>query len=150
MVSRVVSGFIGSYQGTLDAKNRVHIPAKLRQSSDVSLQVSVLTQGLDGCLFLFPRAEWERLQERLDSYSFAHPDANFFTRTVMRYATEVTIDAQNRILIPPELASKAGITRDVRIVGMIRRIELWKSEKFEGYFAGYEKSYEEVASQLLL
>lgn len=145
-----MSGFIGSYRGTLDAKNRVHIPAKLRQSSDVSLQVSVLTQGLDGSLFLFPRAEWERVQEKLESYSFAHHDANFFTRTLMRYATEVTIDAQSRILIPPDLASAVGIVRDVRVVGMIRRIEIWSAEKFESYFADHEKSYEEVASQLLL
>lgn len=150
MATRVVSGFIGSYRGTLDAKNRVHIPAKLRQSSDVSLQVSVLTQGLDDCLALFPRAEWERVQEKLESYSFAHREANFFTRTMMRFATEVTIDAQSRILIPPDLASEVGIVRDVRIVGMIRRIEIWPAEKFESYFAGYGKSYEEVASRLLL
>jgi MraZ protein len=145
-----MSAFVGSYKGTLDAKNRVHIPSKLRQSSDVSLEVSFLTLGLDGCLFLFPRSEWGQILEKFNHYSFAHGEANFFLRTLMSNAGEVNPDGQHRILIPPDLAAKVGITREVRIVGMVKRIEIWSVEKFDQYIAGYGKSYEEVAGQLLL
>lgn len=143
-------GFLGSYRGTLDAKNRLHIPSKLRQSSDVSLEVSYLTLGLDSCLFLFPRAEWERVIAKFDHFSFAHGEANYFQRTLFSNAGEVIPDRQGRILIPPELASRVGITREVRILGMIRRIEIWDPERFDAYLSGYGKTYEEVASQLLL
>ena len=63
----------------------------------------------------------------------------------MSHAVEVIPDGQNRILIPPELAAKAGITQEVRIIGMGRRIEIWNTDGFEKYIAGYGKSYEEVA-----
>jgi MraZ protein len=69
---------------------------------------------------------------------------------LMANAGEVAPDGQNRILIPPELSSQVGISREVRILGMIRRIEIWSVEKFDAYLSDYGKTYEEVASQLLL
>lgn len=143
-------GFSGSYDGTLDSKNRLHLPVRLRQSGDVSLERCHLTLGVDGPLFLFPEVEWRKVEEKFENFNFAHPDANFVLRMLMANKVEVSLDRQSRILVPPKLAAKAGLQKDIRIVGMIKRIEIWDEERFEAYMAGYGKTYEEVAAQLLL
>ncbi len=145
-----MAGFRGSFTGTLDSKNRLQIPSKLRQSSDTTLGTCYLTLGLGGCLFLFPQDEWRHVEAKFASFNFAHPDANFVLRVLMANTVEVTLDNQNRILIPQELAAKVGLKRDIRILGMIRRIEIWGIDEFDAYENGYGKTYEEVAAQLLL
>ncbi|MBI3871612.1 MAG: hypothetical protein HY304_00865 [candidate division Zixibacteria bacterium] len=148
-----MSGFVGSFPAKVDPKGRLSLPSKLRQSSDVSLEVCYLTLGLNGCLFLLPRAEWQRVMARFDNYNFADEDANFFMRKLMANTFDVVPDAQSRILVPPKLAAVAGITdgkRDVLLLGMNRRCEIWLGERFESYLSGYGKTYEEVAAKLLL
>jgi MraZ protein len=143
-------GFLGNFTGTLDSKNRLQIPSKLRQSSDASLDTCYLTLGVGGCIFLFPKNEWQRVEAKFENFNFAHPDANFVLRTLMANTVEVTPDNQNRILIPQSLVDKVGIKKDVLILGMIRRIEIWGADTFGQYVDGFGKSYEEVAAQLLL
>ena len=148
-----MSGFVGSFQGKVDPKGRLSLPAKLRQSSDTSLDICYLTLGLNGCLFLLPRAEWQRVMSRFDNYNFADEDANFFMRKLMSNTSEVAPDGQSRILIPPKLSLAAGFTdakRDTLLLGMNRRCEIWLAEKFDAYISGYGKTYEEVAAKLLL
>jgi MraZ protein len=106
--------------------------------------------GLNGCLFLVPRAEWRRIQSKFDQFNFAHGDANYFMRVLMLNTHEISPDTQGRFQIPTELAGKVGIDHDVRLLGMNRRIEIWSANKLDEYIAGYGKSYEEVAAQLLL
>lgn len=142
-------GLIGSYQGTLDAKGRLIIPARLRKSKSVALDSFVLTLGFNKCLFLFPIPEWEKIEQRLESFDFAHQDANFFLRMLMSLASEVSLDRQYRILLPPDLLNKAMLEREVMILGAGRRIELWSPGIFEGYLKGFDKTYEQVAQQLL-
>jgi MraZ protein len=103
-----------------------------------------------GCIFLFPKNEWQRVEAKFENFNFAHPDANFVLRTLMANTVEVTPDNQNRILIPQSLVDKVGIKKDVLILGMIRRIEIWGADTFGQYVDGFGKSYEEVAAQLLL
>jgi len=146
----IMPGFLGNFTGTLDSKNRLQIPSRLRQSSDASLDTCYLTLGLGGCLFLFPQAEWRRVEAKFEHFNFAHPEANYVLRVLMANTVEVTPDSQNRILLPQPLIDKVGIKKDVLILGMIRRIEIWGTEKFDQYVEGFGKSYEEVAAQLLL
>lgn len=143
-----MAGFIGSYSGTLDAKNRLHLPARLRQGTDQSLDTCYLTLGVGGPLFLFPKNEWRRVESKLENYNFAHPDANYVIRILMANTVEVSPDRQHRILIPPELAAKVGIDRDVKILGVLRRIELWSTKRFEEYESGFGKKYDDVAAEL--
>ncbi len=145
-----MSGFLGNFTGTLDSKNRVQIPSRLRQSSDVNLNTCYLTLGLGGCLYLFPHEEWRRVEAKFENFNFAHPEANYVLRVLMANTVEVAPDTQGRILIPQALTDKVGIKKDVLILGMIRRIEFWGTEKFDQYVEGFGKSYEEVAAQLLL
>ena len=141
-------GFLGSYAGTLDAKNRLHIPSRLRQGTDQSLDTCFLTLGLGGPLFLFPKTEWRRVEAKLENFNFANPEANFVIRMLMANTVEAAPDRQHRILIPPDLAAKVGIEKDVKIVGMIRRIEIWDTKRFDEYVAGFGKTYDDVAAEL--
>jgi MraZ protein len=143
-------GLIGKHTGTLDQKSRLILPARLRKSKSVTLDSFVLTLGFNKCLFLFPVNEWEKIEQRLENYAFTHRDANFFLRMLMSHASEVSLDRQHRILITPELLTKASIEREVLILGAGRRIELWAPPAFEDYVKGFDKSYEEVAQQLMV
>ncbi len=143
-------GLIGKYTGTLDAKSRLIIPARLRKSKSMALDEFVLTLGFNTCLFLFPMPEWEKIEQRLENYAFTHQDANFFLRMLMSHASEVSLDRQHRITIPPDLLAKASVDREVLILGAGRRIEIWSSAVFEDYVKGFDKTYEQVAQQLMV
>ena len=148
-----MSPFIGPYTAKVDSKNRLNLPAKLRQAAEDLLDVCYLCLGLNGCLFLLPRSEWQSVMTKFANYGLADENANFFMRKLMSNTAEVSPDKQNRIVIPPKLAALAGITdekRDVVILGMNRRIEIWEVGRFEAYIEGYGKTYEEVAARLLL
>jgi len=126
------------------------VPAKLRQSSDASLDAAYLSLGLNNCIFLYPRVEWRKIQDRFDNFAFAHEDANYFMRRLMFNTHEVSPDTQGRFQIPEELVSQVGIAREVRLLGMNRRIEIWSMEELQKYFDGYGKTYDEVARELLM
>ncbi len=143
-------GLIGEYKGTLDSKGRLILPAGLRKSKSVTLDAFVLTLGFNKCLFLFPIPEWEKIEQRLENYAFTHQDANFFLRMLMSHASEVNLDRQYRITIPPKLLTKAAIEREVLILGAGRRIELWVPAAFDEYVKGFDKTYEQVAQQLMV
>ncbi len=143
-------GLIGKYKGTLDAKGRLILPARLRKSKSVTLDSFVLTLGFNTCLFLFPMPEWEKIEQRLDNYAFTHQDANFFLRMLMAHASEVNLDRQHRITIPTELLAKGSIERELLILGAGRRIELWAPSAFDDYIKGFDKTYEQVAQQLMV
>jgi len=143
-------GLIGKYKGTLDAKGRLILPARLRKSKSVTLDSFVLTLGFNTCLFLFPLPEWEKIEQRLDNYAFTHQDANFFLRMLMAHASEVELDRQNRLTIPAELLAKSSIERELLILGAGRRIELWSPSVFDEYVSGFNKTYEQVAQQLMV
>jgi MraZ protein len=141
--------FSGSYSGTLDAKNRLHLPARLRQAADGSLDACYLTLGLGGVLYLLPKIEWRRLATRLESYSQSNSEEGpAVYRVFFAYTFEVSLDRQSRIQVPQELVSKVGLPKDVRILGRHRRVEIWPAEKFDDRIQQDEKTYEEKAAQL--
>lgn len=143
-------GLIGKYKGTLDAKGRLILPSRLRKSKSVTHDSFVLTLGFNTCLFLFPIPEWEKIEQRLENYTFTHQDANFFLRMLMSHASEVNLDRQHRITVPPELLAEASIERELSILGAGRRIELWAPAVFDEYVKGFNKTYEQVAQQLMV
>ncbi len=143
-------GLIGKYKATLDTKGRLILPARLRKSRSVTLDSFVLTLGFNNCLFLFPMPEWEKIEQRLENYAFTHQDANFFLRMLMSHASEVSLDRQHRLTVPPDLQSEAAIDREVLILGAGRRVEIWSPTAFDEYIKGFDKSYEQVAQQLMV
>lgn len=120
--------FMGEYNHTIDAKGRLIIPSKFRE---ILGDAFVVTKGLDGCLFVYDNEEWQRFEEKLRSLPITNKEARQFVRFFLAGATEAEVDKQGRILIPNVLREFAGLMKDVVLVGVGSRIEIWGRERFE-------------------
>jgi len=137
--------FIGEYQYTLDEKKRVAIPSKFRQELG---KKAILTRGLDGCLFLFSKKEWEKLAQKLESLPLGQADARGFRRLMLAGAMEVTLDRLGRILIPDYLKKYAGLSKKVVIVGVGNHLEIWNEETWKKYQEKSEREIGDMAERL--
>ena len=118
--------FIGEYAYSLDSKGRVNIPAKFRQSlSTDSQNTFVITRGLDPCIWVYPLEQWKEIENNLRNLSSVKNIHRTFVRDTARYASPSTYDKQVRITLTPSLTEYAGLEKDVLIIGMINKIEIW-------------------------
>ena len=137
---------LGEHAHTLDEKNRLTLPAKLRDSFADGV---VVTRGMDGCLSAYPRAEWERLaQSRLAPLDPLSWEGRRMSRYFFSGATEGELDRQGRIVIPASLAASAGLGRDVVIAGVGDRLEIWNRDAWRKHLQEIEGSAEHVAERL--
>lgn len=114
--------FKGEYSHTLDAKGRLIIPSTFREQLGNEF---VVTKGLDGCLFVYAQAEWERFEEKLRGLPLTNPNARKFTRFFLAGACDCELDRQGRILLPAVLRDFAGLEKEVVLAGVGSRIEIW-------------------------
>ena len=121
--------FMGEYNHTIDAKNRLIIPSKFREALGDEF---VVTKGLDGCLFVYDNREWASFEEKLRSLPLTNKDARSFVRFFLAGAASVEVDKQGRILLPAVLREFAGITKDAVLVGVGSRVEIWSKDRWEG------------------
>lgn len=119
---------IGEYEHSVDTKGRLIMPAKLREEIGYKF---IVTKGLDGCLFVFPLKEWEIFQEKLRALPVSDKNARNFTRFFFAGAIECEIDKQGRFLVSSNLREFAGLDKDVVIIGMNSRLEIWSKEKWQ-------------------
>ena len=119
---------IGEYEHSLDVKGRIIMPAKFRD--DIGDKF-IVTKGLDGCLFAFSKEEWTKFEEKLSTLPISNKDARTFTRFFFAGAIDCELDKQGRFLISLNLREFAGFVKDVVIVGMNSRVEIWSKEKWE-------------------
>ena len=118
--------FIGEYAYSLDSKGRVNIPAKFRQSLSADSQNTfVITRGLDPCVWVYPLEQWKEIENNLRNLSSVKNIHRTFVRDTARYASPSTYDKQGRITLTPSLTKYAGLEKDVLIIGMINKIEIW-------------------------
>ena len=126
--------FSGEYLNVLDAKNRINIPAKFRKALDpINDRTFVITRGFDECLTLYPIYEWNIVEQQLASLSSLRNRNRNFVWSIVRYASYVQYDRQGRIIIPDNLKAYSQIDKDVIIIGMITKIEIWNPNKIEKY-----------------
>ena len=126
MKNILYQSFTGEFNNSLDEKNRMNVPAKFRKSLDpINKKTFVLTRGFDQCLLLYPLNEWQEVEAQLSQLSSIRSRDREFVRSITRHATPVQYDAQGRIQIPDSLINFSGITKDVSVIGMIKKIELW-------------------------
>lgn len=138
--------FMGEYQHSVDAKGRLIIPSKFRESLGSTF---VITRGLDNCLFGYPMDEWRKLEEKLKNLPMTKKDARAFARFFFSGATEVEIDKQGRINIPSNLAGYAKLEKECVILGVSTKIEIWAKELWEEYFNEAEESFNDIAENLI-
>ena len=120
--------FMGEYNHTIDAKGRVIVPSKFRETLGDEF---VVTKGLDGCLFVYDHQEWAAFEEKLKALPITNKDARAFVRLFLAGAASVEVDKQGRILIPFVLREFAGLDKEVVLAGVGRRIEIWNKVRWE-------------------
>lgn len=142
--------FYGEYEHTIDRKGRLIIPAKFREVARENLiEKFFITRGLDGCLFVFAEEEWRQQERVFRAISFTKSESRKFKRLYFSGACEVTCDKQGRILIPQNLKDFADIKREVMIVGVSSRFEIWSKARWTEFYRTSAESFEEVAEKLL-
>lgn len=119
--------FMGEYNHTIDEKGRLIIPSKFREELGNSF---VVTKGLDGCLFAYDNTEWTALEEKLKKLPLTNRDARAFARFMLAGAALVEVDKQGRILLPQVLRGFAELEKDVVLIGVASRIEIWSKDKW--------------------
>jgi len=138
--------FLGEYQHTLDSKYRLTMPAKLREGLGGKF---ILTKGLDNCIFVYPMDEWKHIEEKLHSLPLTRSDVRSFVRFFFSGATEIEPDKQGRMVLPVNLREYAHIDKDVVIIGVGSRVEIWSIDKWTNYNNVTEESFAEIAESLV-
>ena len=137
--------FQGEYKHGLDAKGRLILPVRIREGLGPKF---ILTKGLDGCLFIFSPESWEAFSQKLKGLSTSSRDARRLVRYFIGSSVECEADKQGRFLIPPVLRDFAHIGKDVTVLGVTDRIELWSTEAYEAYQTDNDESIEDIAGGL--
>ena len=138
---------IGEYSHSLDVKGRLIMPAKLREDMGEKF---IITKGLDGCLFGFSQNEWSNFEEKLKTLPLTNKNARDFVRFFLSGAIECEIDKQGRFLIASNLREYANMEKDVVIIGVGTRLEIWNKDKWKEYNSEENISADEIAENMTM
>lgn len=147
--------FIGEFSYTIDTKGRLNIPSKFRQSlSKDNKNTFVIARGLDQCIWVYPLIEWKQIEKNLRDLSSLSITHRRFIRNTARYATPSTYDKQGRVMLNSSLIEFAGLDKDVLIIGMINKMEIWNPNILEEMEKKQSKiepeTYEELSNKIIL
>ena len=147
--------FIGEYSFSLDNKGRVNIQSKFRQSlSGDNDSTFVLTKGLDPCIYAYPLIQWKKIEMDLRNLSSLSKINRAFIRDTARYATPSTYDKQGRITLSPSLIKYACLIKEVLIIGLVNKIEIWDPNQLENIDAQSTKiqsnEYDTLSDKIIL
>ena len=135
--------FMSENNHTVDAKGRLIIPSKFRE---ILGDEFVISKGMDGCLFVYANDDWKAFEEKLTSLPLINKEARQFARFFLAGAAQVEVDKQGRILLPASLRSFANLDKDVVLVGVGSRIEIWDKEKYEALSA--DENMDDIANAM--
>lgn len=139
--------FIGEYEHSIDTKGRITMPAKLKLEIGEKF---VITKGLDGCLFVYSQEEWTNFEEKLKTLPLTNKNARDFVRFFLSGAIECELDKQGRFLITSNLRNYATLEKEVVIIGVGTRLEIWNKEKWKKYSSDENISADEIAENMTI
>ena len=130
---------LGTHSYQLDPKGRISLPARFRE---VLSDGAVLTLGQDGCLFCFPRAEWDSRAAEVRALPLSDSESRAYARMFFGKAEAVELDGQGRLLVPQRLRAEVGISKEAVVVGVFDRMEIWDRVTHERYETGHGGAYQ--------
>jgi len=136
---------IGEYTHNIDQKGRLAIPVKFRK---VLTAGAVVTHGLDKCLFVYSKEQWDKMAEKINTLPISQANSRAFSRLMLAGAMDSEIDSQGRILIPDYLRAYAGLKKKVVVAGLYNRIELWDFAAWQSYKERTERESGDIAEKL--
>lgn len=140
----VITMFMGEYNYTIDDKGRLTIPSKIREGLGHDF---IITRGLDKCLFVYPKEEWENVINKYRELPNTK-DARNFMRFFLSGATQNELDKQGRINIAPSLRIYANLNKDCVIIGVNERLEIWDKEAWDTFITTNEENLSDIADKL--
>ena len=136
---------LGEYHHNIDDKGRLVIPTKYREELGDEF---IITRGIERCLYVYSKVEWEKLVSKLNTLPFTKKDARTFMRSFFSGATVCEFDKSGRINITSPLVSYAGLTKECVIIGVNDRLEIWSEEAFNKFMDDNSEQLEDIAEHL--
>jgi len=137
--------FIGEYQHNLDDKGRIALPIKFRSQLAAGC---VVTRGIDQCLSVYTLEEWKTLASKVANLPLAQANSRAFSRLVLSGAMDAVPDRQGRMVIPDYLRQYAKLGKEVVVVGLMNRLEVWAKDVWDKYKRESEESSSDIAEKL--
>ena len=137
--------FIGEFSHNLDQKGRMAVPVKFRKDLASG---AVITRGIDKCLFVYSKSEWEVLADKLAKLPLVQANSRAFARLMFSGAVNAELDGQGRVLVPDYLREYAGLKKQVIVAGLFNRLEIWDKTVWQDYKNKTERDSGEIAEKL--
>jgi len=142
--------FYGEFFHSIDRKGRLILPSKFREVAKGNfVEKFFVTRGLDTCLFMFSEEEWRSQETKFKAMPFTKQESRIFNRLYFSGAVDVVPDRQGRILLPQFQKDYAQIKKDVVVVGVSNRIEIWSADKWKEFYGTWKQSFEGIAEKLV-
>ena len=142
--------FYGEFEHSIDRKGRLILPAKFREvAKNQFVEKFFVTRGLDKCLFMFSEEQWRNEENKFKTMSFTKQQPRIFNRLFFSGAVDLGFDKQGRILLPQYLKDFAEIKKEVMVIGVSSRIEVWAKNLWQEFYANHRQSFEEIAEKLM-
>ncbi len=142
--------FYGEYEHTIDRKGRLILPSRFREVAKANfIEKFFVTRGLDKCLFMFGEEEWKIQEQKFKTMPFTKQEIRKFNRIYFSGALDMVPDRQGRFIVPQFLKDFAGIKRDVVIIGVSNRIEIWSKDAWKEFYSSSRDSFEDIAEKLI-
>lgn len=129
---------LGEHHYQMDPKGRLSLPAKFR---DAFSEGVYMTLGQDGCLWAFPRSTWDQASETVQGRDFSEPNSRAYARFFFGSAERVDMDTQGRLVVPRKLRDTAHLAREVVVIGVFDRLEIWARDVWDLYAQANEGAY---------
>jgi MraZ protein len=140
----------GEYECKLDPKGRLVLPAKIKANlPEESGNHVVLTRGFEPCLVLYPKQEWKAIYDRVAALNEFNEEYRHFQRNFFRGNTELELDNTGRFVLPKTMQRYADIDKEVIIVGLGNRVELWNPERYEDFLIKDQQDFSQLAQKFL-
>ena len=146
-----MTGFLGEFEATMDAKGRFLLPAGLKkQLPETELGSFVINRGFEKCLTMYPQSSWAPIFSNISKLNDFDPKVREFRRWFLNGAIDMEMDSAGRLLVPKNLMDHAGLTKDIVLVSAVNKIEIWDKEQYQSLFATFSnEAFSELAAKVM-